>query len=334
MGAVVMASIVRRIVQVADGPEAPEALLASVGLDPDVAPADATREVVEADAYYGLIERATAEDDDGLPFRYADVLRPDDLGALGLAFKTASTAGEALHRLARYILVVTDTLEYDLRDDGLGGVVELVGRPHHRRGARIANECALAAITSVLRQVAGPRASPAAVSFRHARPPRPSPHRRWFGCPVTFSAPLDGLRFTDRALATPARLADEGLSAFLLARLDELHAQSADRSLAALVQGAVTDSLPDGPASKAEVARRLGMSERTLHRRLRDEGETYQALATRARREAAEALLAGDQHTLGEIAFLTGFSDQSAFQRAFKRWTGQTPLGFRATASA
>ena len=90
----------------------------------------------------------------------------------------------------------------------------------------------------------------------------------------------------------------------------------------------ITDTLADGQPSKSQVARRLGMSERTLHRRLADEGESFQTLVTRARQDAAESLLRSGRHSLVDVAFLTGFSDQTAFTRAFKRWTGLTPSEF------
>ena len=71
------------------------------------------------------------------------------------------------------------------------------------------------------------------------------------------------------------------------------------------------------------------MSERTLHRRLAEERESFQDLVTGVRREAAESLLGSGRHRVVEVAFLTGFSDQTAFTRAFKRWTGLTPAAFR-----
>jgi AraC-like DNA-binding protein len=71
------------------------------------------------------------------------------------------------------------------------------------------------------------------------------------------------------------------------------------------------------------------MSERTLQRHLSEHGQTFQDLVNEVRREVAESLLTGTSNSLSEVAFLTGFSDQSAFQRAFKGWTGQTPFGFR-----
>jgi len=321
--------VVLRIVDVAQGPVSRAKLLAGVGLPPDAGTAGWSGESVDEDAYYALLEQAAGPDDHALPMRYGDALRVDDTGALGLAMKTAPTVADALHRLVRYVLVLSDTLDYEMRDEPQGPTFTLNGRPHHRRGAALANECALAAITSTLRQIVGSRLVPREVMFRHAAPATDRPHREYFGCPVVFSAPVDGIGLTSGQLAQPTLLGDEGLSIFLLAQLDELRARTSERSLVSAVRGAVADALPDGQPSKSQIARRLGMSERTLHRRLAEQGESFQTLATQARCEAARSLLRSGDHNLAAVAFLTGFSDQSAFTRAFKRWTGQTPAAFR-----
>lgn len=321
--------IVRRMIQVARTQERPEDLLASIGLSPEPEGPGWAGESVDEDAYYGLIERIVDVDDHSFPVRYGEAFRSDDMGALGFALKTAPTIRDAIGRLVRYILVLTNTLEYELVDQPWGQVFALNGRPHHRRGAALANECALAAVTSTLRQISGPRLIPREVTFRHAALSTADSHREFFGCPVTFESPTDGLHLADPELSRRTVLADDGLSAYLLGQLDELRTQTSERSLIADVRGAVADSLPDGQPSKSQIARRLGMSERTLHRRLAEHGLTFQDLATQARREAAESLLRAGHHNVAEIAFLTGFSDQSAFTRAFKRWTGATPAAFR-----
>jgi AraC-like DNA-binding protein len=79
----------------------------------------------------------------------------------------------------------------------------------------------------------------------------------------------------------------------------------------------------------AEVARKLGLSVRSLHRRLADHGVTFQMLTEETRREIALVMLKDTAYPFSEIAFLTGFSEQSAFNRAFKRWTDQTPANYR-----
>lgn len=321
--------VVRRMIDVADERHDRDELLESVGLSTDPAGVDWAGDSIDEEIYYGLLERIAGSADPGFPFRYAQVLHPDDLGALGLAVKTAPTLRDALERLARYVLVLSDTLRYELADEPGGAAFVLVGRPHHRRGAAIANECAVASVTSILRVVGGITLEPTLVEFRHAAPSTVRHHVDFFGCPVRFEAAVNGIHLGQEQLARRALLADDGLSTYLLSRLDALTARKARRSIVDDVRAAIADSLPDGQPSKSQIARRLAISERTLHRQLADHGETFQAMATRARRDAAESLLTTTSHSIADIAFLTGFADQTAFTRAFKRWTGTTPAAFR-----
>ena len=329
----VTAQIVLRFAEAAAPDRLPSDPLAFVGLRAGRGPEAALERSVDVEAYYDLLERAVGDDDHGLPLRYAGGVRPEDFGALGLALKTASTVREALERIVRYVFVLTDSLGYELREGSPEATFAMVGRAPHRRGACVANEGALAAVTSLLRQISADPITPSSVCFRHAAPRDPAPHRAFFGCPIRFDQPEDALRFDRDTLASRPPLGDEGLSAFLLAQLEGLRPR-VDRSLEGRVHRAVTDALCDGPPSRAQIARALGMSERTLHRRLADVGLTFRSVTNRARRDVAESLLALPDHTLAEVAFLTGFSDQSAFQRAFKRWSGQTPLAFRRAAGA
>lgn len=321
---VVSGRIVRRIVELGRGPEPRARLLARAGLSDD--PSEDDGKLVGADVYYELLERCAAGDP-GLPLRYGQAIRPEDFAAFGLALKTAGTVREVLERLARYILVVSDTLEYTL--DGEDRFL-LNGRPADgRRGVALANECALAAITSLLRQVAEREVAPVAVSLRHAAPADPSEHEDWFGCPVSFEAAVDGLHLDEATLATTTRLGDDGLSAYLLAQLEEIHVRRAEGAVVQQVRRAIHDKLCSGMPSREEIARHLGMSARTLHSRLAEQGHSFRGLANQVRRETAESLLTRPSISLAEVAYVTGFSDQSAFQRAFKSWTGRTPNGFR-----
>lgn len=235
-----------------------------------------------------------------------------------------------LERLARYVLVISDTLEYALVEDAATPVYVLSARPYEvRRGVQLANECALAAIVSFLRQGTGRSLVPAAISFRHPHSEDPGAHADYFGCPVQFGAPIDGIHLSNDVLATPNVLGDDGLSGYLLSVVEGVHAKRAEGALVRKVRRTITDRLCSGMPRRADVARQLGMSDRTLHRRLAEHGCTFQTLANQVRQEVAESLLTRRAITLAEVAYLTGFSDQSAFQRAFKSWTGQTPNGFR-----
>jgi AraC-like DNA-binding protein len=155
-------------------------------------------------------------------------------------------------------------------------------------------------------------------------------HEVYFRCPVVFESDLDALLVPAEALAQPNRLGDEGITRFLLGHLDEeLKQLKADRTLREMIHDAIAQSLSDGVPKMPAVARRLGQSERTLQRRLGEEGLSFQKLVDDARRELAEGLLAKSHYSLAEVAFLTGFSEQSAFNRAFKRWMNQTPAAYR-----
>lgn len=284
--------------------------------------------MVPIDTYYALLERA-AENDDALPIRYAESVSPEDFGLMGLAVKTAAHVRDGLQRMSRYILVLSNSLDYSLEDHPQGAAFLLQNRPHSRRGACLANEGALAAVLSLLRQGTAAAIVPSQVTFQHPQPTDIEAHRRFFGAPVEFNAPQDALHFDRTSLQRPMRLSDEGLSTFLLSHLEDWRTEVVDRSLVANVRRAVTGSLCDGPPKQAHIAQQLGMSERTLHRKLADHGVSFRALTDDARRHLAESLLANAGPTLAEIAFLTGFSEQSAFQRAFKRWSGQTPSAYR-----
>ena len=96
----------------------------------------------------------------------------------------------------------------------------------------------------------------------------------------------------------------------------------------------ISDALSEGVPRAARIAREMGVSERTLHRRVSQHGTSFQSILENAQRRLAEGLLVQSDHSIAEIAFLTGFSEQSAFTRAFKRWVNETPAAFRETRGA
>ncbi|MEM8604978.1 MAG: AraC family transcriptional regulator [Cyanobacteria bacterium P01_H01_bin.121] len=326
----VSAQFIRKLVTAAEHLQDPAAMLASVGLSLEVDTTIATQQMVAAAAFYDLIDRLGVENDSEFPFRYAQAATADDFGALGLALKTAETLRGTLERLIRYFLLLTDTGYYEFEEHP-DGAWFICHRPMPDRAAvRIANECALAAVVSLLRQVAKTSVTPLAFLFTHPRPGNIEAHCRYFGGSVSFEAERNALLLSHELLETHAVLGDEGLSHFLLTHLDsDLQKLQQERSLETQIQQAVADALSDGVPKIAQVARRLNMSERTLHRRLAERDHTYQALVDETRRNVAESLLKYTDYPLADVAFLSGFSEQSSFQRAFKRWLQQTPATFR-----
>ena len=320
----------RRIVQAAGASIDAAAMLRSVGLEPDRA--FDVNQVVGEQAYYELLERIAAQMDQGhlLPLRVGPLMRPDDYGALGLAWKSAPTVRQSLEHVARYCRLWTDNMTYELRDgkDGAWFVLHRAG--YRRLGMRLSNESTISSAVSLIRQTAHAGFKPRAVYLQHPGPKTRTDHRHYFGTAVHFDAELDALEIDEETLNRPNKLADDGIQRFLLSHLDEeMRALQPEDCLETQLRRDVSRSLSGGVPRMADVARRIGVSERTLQRRLADAGLSFKEVADATRRELAENLLQDATYNLSEVAFLTGFSEQSAFNRAFKRWVGQTPSAYR-----
>ncbi|MEQ9258634.1 MAG: AraC family transcriptional regulator [Roseovarius sp.] len=309
------------------------ALLASVALDPD-APADPKRMLPDT-AYYGLLERIAAETDaTALPVRGGASMRCDDYGALGLAWKAAPTLQGSFARVERYARLWTSVVEYELCPHPRGTLFILRREGERRLGLRLSNEATLASAVSLARQVCPKPFAPLEVMIRHSAPRDISEHEAWFACPLRFDAEHDALLIAPEALAEPNILGDEGISRFLLSHLEaELSELGEEETLVGQAKNAVAQALSEGAPRMADIARGLGLSARSFHRRLAEHGMSFQALTEETRRELAEGLLRDGQYSLAEIAFLTGFSEQSSFTRAFKRWVGRTPASYRKESS-
>lgn len=319
----------RKVVAAAgDGIDA-AAMLADVGIAAD-APLNAAQ-MVPAERYYDMLEQIARQIDvTDLPLRTGASMRLDEYGALGLAFKAATTLGASHARVERYARLWTSVVEYELRPVA-GGTLFILHRAGERRlGMRLSNEATLASAVSIARQVCPVPLAPLEVMVRHPAPRSITAHEAWFGCPVRFGADLDAILYSDEALARPNILGDEGISQYLTKHLDaELSEITCDPMLVAQAKDAIAQALSEGTPKMAEIARGLGLSARSFHRRLSEHGKNFQSLTEETRRDLAEGLLRDEGHSLAEIAFLTGFSEQSAFTRAFKRWLGTTPASYR-----
>jgi AraC-like DNA-binding protein len=322
----------RKVAAAAGGGRNAEALLGMLGLETggDVDPAF----MVPAADYYAFFERAAAVDADPttLPLRVGDTMCSDDYGPFGFAWKSAPTLRGSFERAARYALVLTSVAGYELEKCFGGAFMHLHREGERRLGMRLSNEATLASITALSREVSSQPFRPQAVYLKHDAPDHIDGHEAYFECPVHFGSDRDALRVTDEALRTANRVGDASIARFFDTLLEaELGTLDDTVPLDRRVLDRVSTSLSGGVPALSEVARELGMSGRTLQRRLADEGSSFQSLVDDARRKLAVRLLRkeGDA-TLSEVTFMTGFADQSAFTRAFKRWTGQTPGVFRA----
>lgn len=287
---------------------------------------------ISAHAHYEILGLVAQQVPDraALSVRYAKSIDIDKLGTLALACKAAPTVGGVLHRVARYHSLLSDSILYQVETKAASTFLRqdvLVGSGP---GLVFSPEAGLSAMYCTVDTLAADKITPEMVTFQH-RPPRDAHlFGDLFGCDVRFDAEADGIMFSNDSLTTRNKLGDQALSDFLTKHLDaELAQITSAPSLVRTTKEEIARVLSEGLPKMADVARELGLSVRSFHRRLADHSVSFQVLAEETRRDIALSMLRDETCSLSEIAFLTGFSEQSAFNRAFKRWTNQTPAHYR-----
>ena len=249
-------------------------------------------------------------------------MRLSHLGLLGRLLRHSPTLGVAIRTFAVYQHLDNQGMAKVLleKDDmaTLGNIVYQTGAGHVDQ----IYDIDVAATLSVIRELCGPHFTPERVLFSHAKPTDVGPHRRFFQAPCRFDCERTALIFPASMLER--RLVDADHKQF---RILEAQAQArADFGLVLRLRRTLGTLLLAKPASGDEVAKLLSMHHRTLNRRLREEGTTFQKLLDEVRFEAACQLLDTARIPITEIAVSLGYAELSAFSRAFRRWSGTTPV--------
>ncbi|MCY0989914.1 AraC family transcriptional regulator ligand-binding domain-containing protein [Nannocystis sp. ILAH1] len=278
---------------------------------------------------YALIEAVCERLGDAASLRFVAAFDAGDLDALGFLLQTCPDLGAALERFVAFQALYTDGERFEavrLGDDSVALRYTPFGPPRRAHAW-------MAEVTFLDFLVNGPRWLGRALAVKAVRlrrgPTEDAALRRALG-PVEFGALCDELVLPRTELALRMPGADAAMHAFFerFAR-GQLSRLPADASLRARVRLQIIRRLHRGAPTLLELADELGLAPRTLQRKLQAEGETLAGLVDAVRRERAAELLAGPQ-ALSEVSYLLGFSAPSAFFRAFRRWTGETPEGYRA----
>lgn len=168
------------------------------------------------------------------------------------------------------------------------------------------------------------------VDFRCSEPEHSADHRLFFGAPIRFSQPVSRLGFDAAMLALPISRNEQTLRQFLRgAPANILIRYRYDAGTAAAVRRRLSQKGPANWGGFAELARDMHMSSSTLRHRLHDEGQSYAGIKDDIRRELARDMLMSTPQTVSDIAVHLGYSEPSAFYRAFKKWMGVSPEAFR-----
>lgn len=309
------------------------AALDEVGIDrEDARRADAW---FPRDAIYRLWERLAELTHDpafGIHVAEAQVADPSTGGVVEYAARNAPTLADAYARVERYARLVLDGADYRFEWAEDSGVLSYALPDDPRGPPRIPVEWAVALWVVKGRALVGVDFAPVEVSFPHARSVDTAELDRVLRCPLQFGAERTRVVLARRDLERPVVGADRGLSEVLDRYAEDLLAKIPsqtsihDRVRHYLVRALSSGGDPSLPA----IADALHVSARTLQRRLHDEGVSHRDLVDEIRRDFALRFVENAEMSIGEMTFLLGFSEPSAFLRAFRRWTGSTPGKVRA----
>ncbi|RYH74006.1 AraC family transcriptional regulator [Flavobacteriaceae bacterium 144Ye] len=265
----------------------------------------------------------------GFGLRQGKQLDTTDYGTLGLSWKTCLKAIDVLNNVKRYMVLVTDDGSIEL-DESEGKTKLVLNREVYRTGIKTANEASFVMLVGILNEVTGKNIKPIEVNFKHSFSSSDY-FSEYFDCPVNFNATENTLIFNSNTLEVSTIKADKFIHQFLLERMEQEKSKLSEQEdvLTSEINKLLKESMSSGIPSISQVGDYLGMSARTLKRRLADRNLSFRELIQKNQHETATQLLSNSSQSVGEIAFLTGFSEQSAFNRAFKRWTGQAPNEYR-----
>jgi AraC-like DNA-binding protein len=252
-----------------------------------------------------------------------------EFGLVGYTMAFSSTVGSALRRLARYSRIVSDALVVALETEGEATWLRIDVQPA-LRAFRPAADARLAAVLSACREIAAAPIAPLIVQLPYRRPTDVKDYETFFAAPLEFGVLATAFLLRNDDLARPVAVADPTLTGYL-ERLAEQTLATLDneRGVRDRVRRVLWSELSEAVPSLDRVARTLGVSARTLQRQLREDGTSFVGVLAELRRELAPALLRDGRLAVSEVAFLLGYEDPSAFQRAFRRWFGRSPRAFR-----
>ena len=253
---------------------------------------------------------------------------PSSLGVGGFMLRAAPDVGTALRSLVRHL---------DLHDQGAVATLGTKGRETslgyaiYLSGVEAADQIydlSMTVVCRIMRALCGAGWSPTEVRLSRQQPQELAHYRQFFGAPLRFDAEQSAVIFPTRWLDHPIASADPLLHRHLEKEADDLHARQ-QTSFSAKLRQLLRTSLAARKITASDIAKQLHMHERTLNRRLREEGTTFRRELEEIRHEVARQLLANSKMPLSKIATALNYADTTAFSRAFKRWSGSTPAQWR-----
>ena len=273
-----------------------------------------------------------ATGDEAIGLRTGLHARPTQFYAFGYSWLASSTLLGAMQRLCRYYqLMSTASVEIALRELPDAYALTAIFPEESKAPPKEGIDCGMTALLALCDAIVGETVAPKRIQLTCGPDVHPDAYREYLRAPIEFSAEVGAFYF-DKELLN-ARL--PGASPDIAKATDRIAEQYIDSldpaKVASQVRRLLISLLPSGKADQELIAARLNRSSSTLQRQLQSEGLTYRNVLEDTRRSLAEDYLKGRKHSHAQIAYLLGFSDQSNFSRAFKRWTRLSPREYQDT---
>jgi AraC-like DNA-binding protein len=304
-------------------------LLRTVGLDREAIDDPALR-IPYADMMMLSEHAARMTKDAAFGLHVGERVQMQEYGVVGRAVVTSSTLGEGLRSLVRYLPIWTNVGVFRL--DIEGSVAHFQWQYSHSSLPEPRHDCemSMATVVGLNRLSTGAGWKPREVWFQHAKPKDTSEHSRIFRAPVRFGMPANALLLDRQALDVPLRTARYGPHRAITSAAEQLLPKAwAEASFSQGILSFIRQNLSSGAFDLEAAARDLGISRRTLQRKLREESCSYRQLVQQARRDLSQYLLLDTPATATATAYALGYSEPSVFQRAFHKWHGKPPGRYR-----
>jgi AraC-like DNA-binding protein len=280
---------------------------------------------------YRFLELAAAEADDSLlGLHVAAEMDTRDIGLLFYLTGSSPTVSKALDNLARYSKTTNQALTLEISRQKDEVILEIRHVQEFDESHRQFFELLTLWFLSTLHKETNRDFAPLRVTFSHARNSDLREVHRLLRCPVDFAQAVDSWVLPQRVMDLPIVSGDSRLLQILTTHANDLLAERRSVSgLQSMVANQLINLLPTGESRAAAVAQRLGMSPRSFTRHLAEEGTTFGEILDRLRQRLASRHLADDRMSIQQIAWLLGYAEPSAFNHAYRRWTGNSPVQVR-----
>ena len=287
---------------------------------------------VPAMAHYRLWDYAEqVTGDPGVGLHAGQVVDPERMGLVGHVFFNCDTLGEAVTQYVRLHRLINESVILSFEQTGEQAI--LTWQPdvadHYCRQDM---DRTLAAALSRTRHFIHPEIRAEWAEVAHPAPSYAGEYQKLLGGPVRFDCATTRLAFSSRHLSHPIPRRNPYVYSAMLKQVNSVLARlQPRRSFARKIRRLISKQMATDRIDADSLARQCHMSRQTLYRKLKREGLSFHDLVEQVRKDKALRYVAADHYALGEIAFLLGFSELSAFSRAFKRWTGTAPAQYRAS---